>query len=117
MRVRSVLFVFLFLTAPARPAADTSPREVLASLNALRLDPAHVYTISSEDRIELRQGDLVIALERGKLAFFQPYEGHITGFVFSGLGHTLALPRDPAEKQQMARFLGAPVLDQQFVSM
>jgi len=51
------------------------------------------------------------------LAFFQPFEGRVTGFVFSGIGHTLALPRDPAEKQQMARFLGAPLLDQQFVSM
>jgi hypothetical protein len=117
MRVCSGLFAFLFLTVSALPAADPSAREVLASLNALRLDSAHVYTISAEDRIELHQGDLVIAFERGKLAFFQPFEGHVTGFVFSGLGHTLALPRDPAEKQQIARFLDTPVLDQQFVSI
>jgi Peptidase family M1 domain len=117
MRLRSALFVFLVLMSSASPAADTSPRDVLASLNALRLDSANVYTISAGDRIELRHGDMVIAFERGKLAFFQPYEGSITGFVFSGLGHTLGLPRDPAEKQQLARFLGAPVLDQQFVSI
>jgi hypothetical protein len=117
MRVLSALVGFLFLIVSATPGADPSPREALAALNALRLDSAHVYTISAEDRIELHQGDLVIAFERGKLAFFQPYEGHVTGFVFSGLGHTLALPRDPAEKQQLARFLGAPVLDQQFVSI
>jgi Peptidase family M1 domain len=117
MRVRSALFVLLFLTVPASPAGDTTPRDVLSALNELRLDSAHVYTISSADRIELRQGDLVIAFERGKLAFFEPFEGRSTGFVFSGLGHTLGLPRDPAEKQQLARFLGAPVLDQQFVSI
>ena len=117
MRIRSALFVFLFLCGSACPATDSTPRDLLASLNALRLDSEHVYTLSSADRIELRQGDLVIAFERGKLAFFMPFEGHITGFVFSGVGHALALPREPAEKQQMARFLGAPVLDQQFVSI
>jgi hypothetical protein len=117
MLVRSALFVLLFLTVPAAHGADGSPRDILASLNALRLDSAHVYTISSADRIELRQGDLVIAFQRGKLAFFQSFEGRITGFVFSGLGHTLGLPRDPTERQQLARFLGAPVLDEEFVSI
>ncbi len=117
MRVRSALFVLLFFCAPAVPAADSSPRDFLATLNALRLDAQHVYNISSTDRLELRQGDLVLAFERGKLVFFQPFEGRITGFVFSGVGHALALPRAPVEKQQMARFLGAPVLDQQFVSI
>jgi hypothetical protein len=116
MRVRSALFVFLFLCGLAR-ASDSSPRDRLAALNALHLDSEHVYNISAVDRIELRQGDLVIAFERGKLVFFQPFEDHITGFVFSGVGHTLAVPHDPVEKQQLARFLGAPVLDEQFVSI
>lgn len=116
MRVRSALFLVLFLCAPALFAAD-SPRETLAALNALHLDSEHVYTVSAADRIELHEGDLAITFERGKFAFFQPFEGQITGFVFSGIGHTLALPRDRAEKQQMARFLGTPVLDQEFVSM
>jgi hypothetical protein len=51
------------------------------------------------------------------MAFFEPFEGHVTGFVFSGLGHCLALPREPAEKQQLARFQRSPILDQQFVSI
>lgn len=117
MRLRLAFFVFLFSLSPASPAADSSPRDILASLNALRIDSQNVYIVSSADRIELRQGDIVFSFEQGKLAFFQPIDGRITGFVFSGLGHTLALPRDPAEKQQMARFLGSPVLDQQFVSI
>jgi len=116
MRFRSALFAILFVCAPALYAAD-SPRDVLAALNALRLDSDRVYTIAATDRIELHQGDLVLAFERGKLVFFQPFEGHVNGFVFSGVGHALALPRDQAEKQQMARFLGAPVLDEQFVSI
>ena len=89
----------------------------MTKLNALRLDSANVYTISAADRVELHKGDLVLYLEHGKLAFFQPFEGNRTGFVFSGVGHALALPRDPAEKQQLARFLNAPVLDEQFVSI
>jgi len=117
MRLRLVVCLFGCFFGPSSPAADSAPREILARLNALRLDSQQVYTISGADRIELRQGDIVLALEQGKLAFFQPFEGHVTGFVFSGIGHSLAIPRDSAEKQQLARFLGAPVLDQPFVSI
>ena len=99
----------------ARPSP--SPREILAALNALQLDSQAVYPISPKDRIEIRQSDVTLYFTEGKIAFFQPFEGRITGFVFSGLGHALALPRDPVEKQQLARFLGAPILDQQFLSM
>jgi len=55
-------------------------------------------------------------LEQGKLAFLQLFEGRLTGAVFLGRGHILTAPRDPVEKQQMAHFLGAPVLDQDFSS-
>jgi len=102
---------------PFLRASEPSPRDTLSALNALRLDPDHVYTVGAADRIELRHGDIVLAFEEGKIAFYQPFEGRVTGFVFSGLGHALALPRDPVEKQQMARFIGTPVLDQRFVSV
>ena len=117
MRLRLVFCLSLCFCGPSSPAADSSPREILTRLNALRLDSQQVYSISVAARIELRQGDLVLALEQGKLAFFQPFEGQVTGFVFSGMGHSLAIPRNPTEKQQVARFLGAPLLDQQFVSI
>jgi hypothetical protein len=117
MRVHFALLASLLFVGPVSRAAESGPRDTLAALNALRLDSDHVYTVDPVDRIELRLGDLVLTFEEGKIAFYQPFEGRITGFVFSGIGHTLALPRDPAEKQQMARFLGAPVLDQRFVSI
>lgn len=117
MRLRVAPGFLLFFFVSISNAADRSPRDVLASLNALRLDAQHVYTIAPSDRIELHEGDAVIALDQGRLAFFQPFEDRITGFVFSGLGHCLVLPRSPAEKQQMARFLDTPILDQRFVSL
>src|SRR5208283_2277187 len=97
-------------------AADLSPRELLTSLNALSLDSQNVFTVSVPDHIEIHHGDAVLTFQQGRFAFYAPFQGRITGFVFSGLGHALALPRDPVEKQQMAHFLGAPVLDQEFLS-
>jgi len=116
MRLRLLLVVSAFLFPSISNAADSSPRELLTALNALAIDSQHVYSVSTKDRVELRKADTVLAFQNGKIAFFQSFEGHITGFVFSGIGHVVALPRDPVEKQQVARFLGAPVLDEQFLS-
>jgi hypothetical protein len=105
-----------FLLTPRGWPADRSAREVYDQLNALRVDSAATYEIDAANRIELRRGDVEISFEQGKLAFLQAFEGRVTGAVFSGRGHVLAVPRDTVEKQQMARFLGAPVLDQDFTS-
>jgi hypothetical protein len=116
MRLRLLLVVFGCLFPSVCNAADSSPRELLTALNALAIDSQHVYTVATKDRVELRKADTVLAFQDGKIAFFQSFEGRVTGFVFSGVGHVVALPRDPVEKQQVARFLGAPVLDEQFLS-
>lgn len=108
--------IFAILFPSLSYAADSSPRELLTALNALGIDSQHVYKVATRDRVELRKADTVLAFQEGKIAFFQSFEGRITGFVFSGVGHLVALPRDPVEKQQVARFLGAPVLDEQFLS-
>jgi hypothetical protein len=97
-------------------AADQSPHQTYEQLNALRVDAANVYEIEGANRIELRRGDVQISFEQGKLAFFQAFNGRITGAVFAGRGHAFAAPRDIVERQQMARFLGAPVLDQDFLT-
>ena len=86
------------------------------AINVLRIDPSAVYRISLNSRIELRRGDALLSFEEGTLAFLLPFDGRVTGAVFSGRGHILAVPRDPSEKQQMGYFLGAPVLDQDFVT-
>jgi hypothetical protein len=98
-------------------SGEKSPREQYEALNALRADPSTVYEVTSVDRIELRRADVQFSFEQGKLTFLSPYNGHVTGAVFAGRGHVLAAPRDPVEKQQMARFLGAPILDQDFTNV
>lgn len=103
----------LFFAAPLRAGvpAKTSARELYQSLNALRVSPEEVYSVKD---ISLRRDVVRISLREGRLAFLQPCNGRITGAVFVGRGHALALVRDPVEKQQLNRFLGAPLLDQTF---
>jgi len=113
------IFLFAMCCVAVAVCAQTtqkSPRELYDAFNALRIDGATVYTVDSSQRLELRLPDCQIIFEDGKLAFFSPLDGQVTGAVFSGRAHVLAIPRDVVEKQQLARFLGAPVLDQDFVS-
>ncbi|MBZ5701903.1 MAG: hypothetical protein LAN84_08645 [Acidobacteriia bacterium] len=105
----AALFV---LGAPAgAQTSPSSPREIYEALNRVRVDEQAVYPVQ---QLELRRGDVRLAFDEGTLAFLTPCNGRITGAVFSGRGHALAAPRDPVEKQQLARFVGAPVLDQEF---
>src|ERR1700737_614425 len=117
MRLAAAFFVLCSLTA-AQPSRST-PRiahQLYDSLNALRLDPASAYQIKPEHRIELRRGDAKISFDQGELIFFAPLDNEIPGAVFAGRGHILALPRDTIEKQQMARFLDSPIVDQDFAN-
>ena len=108
------LALCLLLMPFSASAAEDSPRDTYEALNSIRVNPAAVYEIAAADRIELRRGDGHFTFDQGKLAFLAPFKGQVTGAVFSGRGHIVAAPRDPVEKQQMARFLGAPVLDEAF---
>jgi len=104
------------LLSPATAlAAEDSLHDRFAALNALRVDSAAAFEITEANRVELRRGGVKIAFEQGELAFLSAFEGRITGAVFSGRGHALYAPRDAVEKQQMVLFLGAPVLDQEFI--
>jgi len=100
----------------AQQAPPREPREALNALNHLQVDPAATYKIEPSNRIELRRGDGKLLFDDGFLAFFTPLDGRISGAIFSGRGHVLATPRDPIEKQQLAYFLGAPVVDQDFTT-
>ncbi len=117
MRVWAISFaLWCLLASPVFPATERSAHELYDAIKALRVDPTNVYRVVPANRIQLRRGDAVLSFEEGSLAFFSPLDGQITGAVFSGRGHVLAAPREPVEKQQMGRFLGAPILDQEFIS-
>ncbi|HXM96986.1 MAG TPA: M1 family aminopeptidase [Candidatus Dormibacteraeota bacterium] len=111
-----LLACFCFATAVPAQTTEKSPRALYEALSALRVDASNVYSIDAQRRLELRRPDLQITFEEGKLAFLSAFEGQLTGVVFSGRGHVLATPRDALEKQQIARFLGAPMLDEEFYS-
>jgi hypothetical protein len=117
MRAGVPLFGLCLLVMPltSRPA-DNPPRQRYDALNALRVDSSSTYQITAASRIELRRADVQLSFEEGQLAFFTSLDDRITGAVFAGRGHALAAPRDALEKQQIARFLGAPLLDQDFSS-
>jgi hypothetical protein len=91
--------------------ATSDPRALYQALNALRPDGEHVYTIHE---LNLRRDVVNVRLIEGKLAFFQPIDGRVTGAVFSGRGHIFATPRDRGERHSIAQFLGVPMLSQDF---
>jgi hypothetical protein len=117
MRFAAIFFFLLgFSTPPPSPPATRTAHQLYDALTNLRLDPAAIYQVVPANRIELRRGDAKIAFDEGRLIFFAPLDGRISGVVFAGRGHILALPRETIEKQQLGRFLGAPILDQDFAS-
>ncbi|MGO9640737.1 MAG: M1 family metallopeptidase [Candidatus Acidiferrales bacterium] len=101
------------LCAVSAPPDDLTPRQMFDALNALRINPSEIYTIHD---LRLQRDTLGIALDEGELGFFNDFRGKITGAVFTGRGHVVAIPRDSAERHSLARFLGVPVLDQRFTA-
>jgi hypothetical protein len=97
---------------PTSPTSSApSAHSIYSALNALRVNPGQIYEVKN---LDLRRDAIHITFVEGELAFLEPLDGKVTGFVFSGRGHILAIPRDPVEKASMARFLGTPLLDEEF---
>jgi hypothetical protein len=118
MRLTVAFFLLTGLPVAARshPPAVRPAHELYEALTSLRLDPNSVYQVQPDQHIEIRRGDARISFDQGSVIFFTPLNGQISGAVFFGRGHILALPRDTIEKQQLGRFLGTPILDQDFAS-
>jgi Peptidase family M1 domain len=91
--------------------APTEPKALYQALNALQPDPSKVYDVKE---INLVRDVVHLTLQDGKLAFFLPLDGKITGAVFYGQGHVIATPRDPGERRSLAQYLGVPILDMPF---
>ncbi|HTS12446.1 MAG TPA: M1 family aminopeptidase [Candidatus Limnocylindrales bacterium] len=96
---------------PGQQDVPTEPRALYQALNALRPDTTRVYSVRS---VTLRRDVINLTLDDGKLAFFRPLGGQVTGIVFVGQGHVIATPHDPGERRSLAQFVGVPILDQSF---
>jgi hypothetical protein len=107
------LSLFGLSPGAAAQAPPPGPRELYRALNSLRVVSNQVYYVRN---LYIRRDAVRFTLGEGKLAFLAAYNGRLTGAVFTGRGHVLALPRDPIEKRSLAHVLGAPLLDQRFSS-
>lgn len=92
-------------------APADSPRELFQALNALRADSSRVYSVRE---LHLRRDVLHITFSEGQLAFLAPFNGRVTGAVFTGRGRVIATPPVASERRSIAQFLGVPLLDQGF---
>jgi hypothetical protein len=101
------------LSARQSGASSSVPdvRALYEALNGLLVDPARVYTVHD---LTVRRDVVTLSFEEGELGFLQALDGHISGLVFTGKGHVIALPRDAGERRSLARYIGVPIIDQSF---
>jgi hypothetical protein len=90
---------------------EKDPHAIYEALNALQPDPQKVYHVKN---VELTRDVVHFTFDDGKLAFYRPLDGRITGVVFLGQGHVIATPRDPGERRSLSQYVGVPILDQTF---
>ena len=101
----AAITAFASLETPAEADA------MLAQLSKIRLDKKQIYSVRD---ITLTRDALSISLNRGALVFTETVEGKVTGAVFLGNGDILAIPPDPAEKQQLFRYTKSALLNEHF---
>lgn len=101
----------------ARPQGPTSTlldaTALYQQLNQTTIDPQQVYFVRE---LQMTRGGARIYFDRGFVALLSPVSGVVTGAVFSGEGEVLLIPPSPAEKRSLDLFIGAPILEEHFVS-
>ncbi len=112
-RLFAGVILFGFVLGFPCQANNRAARDVLETIRKARLDPNQLYRVHEAT---IHREDLRIYLLEGTLAFLQPLEGRVTGAVFVGEGEVLLIPPDAVEKRSLARFTGAPVLNEKFSS-
>ena len=98
--------------APADASAPFSKeRDLLTKIHRNHIDTTAVYHVRE---LPLVREDVRFYFTDGILALLEPVEGRVTGAIFVGEGETLVMPPDPSEKRHLARYTGAPVLNEKF---
>lgn len=105
---------FSVAAVPAPPDETLSRHEeVLRQIRKNSIDASAVYKVRE---LTLAREDVRFYFTEGVLAFLEPLEGRVTGALFVGEGELLLIPPDAAEKRNLARFTGAPVLNEKLSS-
>lgn len=117
---RFLLLCFLVCLGSARGVSQAvsvpgsgPAHQLYDAFNAIRVNTGEVYSVKN---IDLRRATFHMSFVDGNLAFLEPFQGKITGAVFSGRGHILLMPEETAEKASIGRFLRAPLVDEFFNS-
>ncbi|MGH9803818.1 MAG: M1 family aminopeptidase [Candidatus Acidiferrales bacterium] len=99
----------------ALPGVAQTPqaRPLLEELYHAQLDPALSFRVTD---LSLRRDAIRLNLQHGTLMFFAPVAGRMTGAVFEGAGQVLVVPPARAERHQLAKFTGSPILAESFTS-
>ena len=95
----------------AKASGSGDARALYDELNGLVVDPAQVYPVKD---LTLSRDVITISLADGTIGFLQALDGRVSGAVFNGHGHVVALPRDAGERRSLSQYIGVPILDQSF---
>lgn len=113
---RDLFLPILFLLGSAPIILGQQPdgaRQLLKELDAVSLDPSQIYVLRNA---QITRDRAKIYFSQGFVVFSSKVEDHVTGAVFSGQGEVLMIPPNQVEKQNLAQFIGATILEEQFVS-
>jgi len=113
------LALLLLLVIPAARAQTTALPEgqaaaLLDELHRAGLDAPRTFKVTD---LYLQRDAVRLHLQHGTLVFLQPVAGRVTGVLFEGAGEILVVPPQPAERQQLLKFTGSPLLTESFASV
>ncbi len=107
----ALLLATLGMPGRTWPQSRLDPPQVLDQLHNTRVDPDQVYVLR---RAHLIRDRVKLFFTRGYIGFFTQAAGKITGAVYVGEGEILLVPPTRVEKESLARFIHAPILEEQF---
>lgn len=107
----AVLVAMLGLPGRSRAQSGPDPQQVFSQLHNIKVDENQVYVLR---RAHLIRDRMKLYFTHGYIGFFTPAAGKITGAVYTGEGEILLIPPTRTEKESLARFIHAPILEEQF---
>src|SRR3990172_6323375 len=108
-----ILALLLLLAGPLAGRAQQAAA-LLDELHRIGLDAPQTFKVTD---LYLQRDALRLLLRHGTLVFLAPVAGRVTGALFEGAGEVLVVPPQPAERQQLVKFTGSPLLTESFARL